>query len=56
MPFMVFRFVQLQQVDVSGVAPAVHVSDQGTKLRADEPRLNEARWVLEYDGSALQWP
>lgn len=36
-------FGQLQQVDVTGVAPAIHATEQGTALRVDEARLHEAR-------------
>jgi len=39
-------FGQLQAVDVSGVPPAIHVSERGTPLRQDQPHTYEARAQL----------
>lgn len=54
------RFGQLQQADVSGLAPAIHASERGTVLRPDEARVHEARSVgcccLSRTCSALPGP
>lgn len=39
-------FGQLQQVDVTGVTPAIHGGSEASQLRADSPTLHEARAEL----------
>ncbi len=48
------RFDQLQSVDVAGVAPAIHASEQGTALRDDQPQTYPDRAQLLQQAPATE--